>query len=404
MDDVAVRVNKVSKSFKLPHEKHHSVKSLFINVFRGRRTYEKQEVLKNISFEIKKGDFFGIVGRNGSGKSTLLKLMAGIYSPNEGMIEVNGRLTPFIELGVGFNPELTGRENVFLNGALLGFDRKEMESMYDEIVQFAELERFMDQKLKNYSSGMQVRLAFAIAIQANSEILLLDEVLAVGDEAFQRKCYEYFANLKRRKKTVILVSHDMGIIRDYCTKALLIDKGEIVETSSVQEVVNNYSILNLKLTSKEKTSKSRGKLLDTGTGEASIEKTWTSKDGKSSDIFYPNDTIEVNLKIKSKTDIENPVVGISIQDNQGRVVFATNTKEAGYKIQSLTKNKPAVITFEVENIFTNGSYSVSSAVADYERAKVYSRIESLHQFNSGGWPATMQHSLVHPNYKVYLNK
>src|SRR5690606_7141480 len=156
----------------------------------GRRKYEKQQVLKDINFEIKKGEFFGIVGRNGSGKSTLLKLLAGIYSPDSGHVQVNGKLVPFIELGVGFNPELTGRENVFLNGALLGFNRKEMESMYEEIVEFAELERFMDQKLKNYSSGMQVRLAFSIAIRAKADILVLDEVLAVGDEAFQKKCYQ----------------------------------------------------------------------------------------------------------------------------------------------------------------------------------------------------------------------
>ena len=177
-DEVAIKVSHVSKSFKLPHEKSNSVKSIVVNPLK-KRTYERQEVLKDINFEIKKGEFFGIVGRNGSGKSTLLKLLAGIYSPDKGSIQVNGKLTPFIELGVGFNPELTGRENVFLNGALLGFNRKEMSTMYDEIVEFAELEKFMDQKLKNYSSGMQVRLAFSIAIRAKSDILILDEVLAV---------------------------------------------------------------------------------------------------------------------------------------------------------------------------------------------------------------------------------
>src|SRR6185369_1020349 len=157
--------------------------------------YERQQVLKQVSFEIKKGEFFGIVGRNGSGKSTLLKLLAGIYVPDKGYIQVNGSLTPFIELGVGFNPELTGRENIFLNGALLGFDHKKVESIYDSIVDFAELHRFMDQKLKNYSSGMQVRLAFSIAIQAKTDILVLDEVLAVGDADFQRKCLQYFTQL-----------------------------------------------------------------------------------------------------------------------------------------------------------------------------------------------------------------
>ncbi len=196
----AIVVKDVSKTFKLPHDQHSGIKQAVVNVFNRNNGYEIQKALTNVSFEIKKGEFFGIVGRNGSGKSTLLKLLAGIYTPDRGLVQINGSLTPFIELGVGFNPELTGRENVFLNGALLGFSRPEIEVMYDDIVEFAELEKFMDQKLKNYSSGMQVRLAFSIAIRAESDILLLDEVLAVGDEAFQRKCFDYFKQLKRNKK------------------------------------------------------------------------------------------------------------------------------------------------------------------------------------------------------------
>lgn len=243
-NDVAIKVNQVNKSFKLPHEKQGSVKNLFVNFFKARTGYEKQEVLKNISFEIKKGEFFGIVGRNGSGKSTLLKLMAGIYSADSGSVQVSGNLTPFIELGVGFSPELTGRENVFLNGALLGFDRKQMELMYEQIVEFAELEKFMDQKLKNYSSGMQVRLAFSIAIRANSDILILDEVLAVGDENFQRKCKDYFTNLKKSKKTVVLVTHDMESVRQYCDKAVLIKDGELSIMGSTEDVVNQYILEN----------------------------------------------------------------------------------------------------------------------------------------------------------------
>lgn len=241
-NDVAIRVQSVSKSFVLPHNKQNSLKGTLINlVGRGDRTYETQEVLKDISFEIKKGEFFGIVGRNGSGKSTLLKMLAGIYTPSKGTIIVNGSLTPFIELGVGFNPELTGRENVFLNGALLGFNEKEVEGMYEDIVQFAELERFMDQKLKNYSSGMQVRLAFSIAIRARSDILLLDEVLAVGDEAFQRKCYSYFETLKRNKKTVVLVTHDMAAVERFCTKGFFIEDGEIKVAGGPREIANAYS-------------------------------------------------------------------------------------------------------------------------------------------------------------------
>lgn len=189
-----------------------------VNYFRGIKGYKEQQVLKDISFEVEKGDFFGIVGRNGSGKSTLLKIISQIYVPEKGKVSVNGTLVPFIELGVGFNPELTGRENIYLNGALLGFTRSEIDAMYDDIVEFAELEEFMDQKLKNYSSVMQVRLAFSIAIKAEGDILVLDEVLAVGDEAFQRKCFEYFASLKKQKKTVILVTHDMASVQRFCTK------------------------------------------------------------------------------------------------------------------------------------------------------------------------------------------
>lgn len=245
MGNIAIKVDSVSKSFKLPHEKHSTVKSSFINVFRGKRTYEKQDALKDVSLEIKKGEFFGIVGRNGSGKSTLLKLLAGIYSPNSGVIAVNGKLTPFIELGVGFNQELTGRENVFLNGSLLGFSRDEMEVMYDDIVKFAELKKFMDQKLKNYSSGMQVRLAFSIAIRAKGDILVLDEVLAVGDAAFQQKCYSYFEELKNEKRTVILVSHNMDVIKRFCTRAVYMEEGSVKRSGDIYEIADSYTEDNL---------------------------------------------------------------------------------------------------------------------------------------------------------------
>src|SRR5579884_1758439 len=173
MSELAVKVEGVSKVFRLPREKSTSLKSAIINFWKRDKSFENQKALQDISFEVKKGEFFGIIGRNGSGKSTLLKLLAGIYEPDSGSVVVNGKLTPFIELGVGFNPELTGRENVFLNGAMLGFSHSEIEAMYDSIVDFAELERFMDQKLKNYSSGMQVRLAFSMAVRAEADILLI---------------------------------------------------------------------------------------------------------------------------------------------------------------------------------------------------------------------------------------
>jgi ABC-2 type transport system ATP-binding protein len=250
----AIKVTHLYKSFKLPHEKNTSVKSLIINPFK-KRSFEKQEVLKDVSFDIKNGEFFGIVGRNGSGKSTLLKLLAGIYSPDKGTIGINGKLTPFIELGVGFNPELTGRENVFLNGALLGFSRKEMLVMYDEIVEFAEIEKFMDQKLKNYSSGMQVRLAFSIAIRAKSDILLIDEVLAVGDSAFQRKCYEVFNELRKNKRTIVFVTHDMSAVERFCDKVAVVDKGKLLGVYKPKDASLRYDQLNInEETNKQKTN------------------------------------------------------------------------------------------------------------------------------------------------------
>lgn len=238
----ALVVSHVHKTFRLPKEHYSGLKQLILTLFKRNKQkgYELQHVLKGVSFEIKKGEFFGIVGRNGSGKSTLLKTIAGIYTPDKGHVQVNGKLVPFIELGVGFNPELTGRENVFLNGALLGFSRAEMDTMYDDIVDFAELGRFMDQKLKNYSSGMQVRLAFSVAIRAQGDILLLDEVLAVGDEAFQKKCYSYFNELKKQKKTVILVTHDMSAVERFCDRAILLEKGEVNDEGDEDKIAQSY--------------------------------------------------------------------------------------------------------------------------------------------------------------------
>ncbi|WP_334124065.1 ABC transporter ATP-binding protein [Streptococcus parasuis] len=241
---IAVKVDHVSKFFKLPTEASQSLRTTMVNRFKGIKGYKEQHVLKDISFEVEKGDFFGILGRNGSGKSTLLKIISQIYVPEHGSVTVNGKLVSFIELGVGFNPELTGRENVYLNGALLGFSREEIDEMYDDIVDFAELREFMNQKLKNYSSGMQVRLAFSVAIKAQGDVLILDEVLAVGDEAFQRKCNDYFVERKKNGKTTILVTHDMGAVKKYCNKAVLIEHGLVKAIGNPENVANQYSFDN----------------------------------------------------------------------------------------------------------------------------------------------------------------
>lgn len=240
--DVAIMAKNLHKDFRLPTERSWGLKQAIFNRLRGIKGYTTQHVLDDISFQVKKGEFLGIVGRNGSGKSTLLKVLAGIYYPSAGEVVINGSLVPFIELGVGFNPELTGRENIYLNGAMLGFSNEEIDGMFDDIVAFAELNDFMDQKLKNYSSGMQVRLAFSIAIRAKGDILILDEVLAVGDAAFQKKCNDYFASL-HGKQTVILVTHSMENVLKFCDRAILIEAGKIACEGTPEKVTKAYNNL-----------------------------------------------------------------------------------------------------------------------------------------------------------------
>lgn len=353
-EDIAIKAEKVNKTFKLPHEKQNSVKGMLLSSFKGRRTFEKQQVLKNISFDIKKGEFFGIVGRNGSGKSTLLKLLAGIYTPDSGLIQVNGKLTPFIELGVGFNPELTGRENVFLNGALLGFDRKEMLTMYDEIVEFAELEKFMDQKLKNYSSGMQVRLAFSIAIRANTEILVLDEVLAVGDAAFQNKCYKYFDDLKSKGKTVLLVTHDMGSVERFCDRALLIESGIIKNIGKPTSIAKQYTLDNINSASDAVNPDGSSKKLSKAISKLDI-KLISSQSLKKEDKLE----VEVEYRLKEKLDI---LLGISIIRNSQSVI-EHNTSDISTN-SSANKTHKLKYIYALENL-NPGRYDV--AIAIFER-------------------------------------
>ncbi len=265
---VVLDVHDVYKDFKLPTEQATGLKQAVINWTKGIRGYRWQHVLRGISFQVHQGEFFGIVGRNGGGKSTLLKIISQIYYPNKGSVSVSGKLVPFIELGVGFNPELTGRENVYLNCALLGFDHEQTDAMYDDIVEFAELGDFMDQKLKNYSSGMQVRLAFSVAIKAQGDILVLDEVLAVGDEAFQRKCDDFFTQIRKDPtKTVILVTHDMGAVKRYCTRAMMIEDGKIVAYGDKESVAERYTLSNLEAERKKSEAQAREILKKSNSGE-----------------------------------------------------------------------------------------------------------------------------------------
>jgi ABC-2 type transport system ATP-binding protein len=344
---VVVEVNDVSKTFHIPLEASNGIKQKLINHIKGRKGYREFSPLNGISFAIEKGDFFGIVGRNGSGKSTLLKTIAGIYSPTKGNVHVDGSLVPFIELGVGFNPELTGRENVYLNGALLGFSRNEMEDMYDDIVEFAELNEFIDERLKNYSSGMQVRLAFSIAIRAEGDILLLDEVLAVGDEAFQRKCFSYFERLKRNKKTVILVTHDMASVERFCTKAMMIEEGHIKVIGSPREVAIAYSRSNddnynpieieTEAATEEQVLETYGLTIDTKDTAGVKRKKFTAGDSMVVDMKWDNPEVSD--------------ASITVTRESGEVIFGAGTYQDSYTLKR--KNH---LSFTVDLNLAEGVY------------------------------------------------
>ena len=317
---IAVKVDHVSKYFKLPTEATNSLRTALVNRFKGIKGYKEQHVLKDISFEVEKGDFFGILGRNGSGKSTLLKIISEIYVPEKGTVTIDGKLVSFIELGVGFNPELTGRENVYMNGAMLGFSTAEIDAMYDDIVDFAELHEFMNQKLKNYSSGMQVRLAFSVAIKAQGDILILDEVLAVGDEAFQRKCNDYFQERKKSGKTTILVTHDMGAVKKYCNKAVLIENGLVKAIGDPFDVSDQYSFDNLESNSHHNGNEDEG--LVTTEVEDFTAKLLSPKK------VTPDDEVVIEFSFNLLDESVNPHIAFSFVDiSTGNGLYNDNSMD-----------------------------------------------------------------------------
>ena len=356
--DIAIEVKNLSKDFVLPHKDRKSLKSFFLNPF-TRVKNEKQHALDDVSFEVKKGEFFGIVGRNGSGKSTLLKCIAGVYHPSKGHIKINGSLVPFIELGVGFNPELSGRENVYLNGSLLGFSRKEMDSMYDEIVEFAELGKFMDQKLKNYSSGMQVRLAFSIAIRARGDILLLDEVLAVGDKAFQQKCYEYFEGLKGSDKTVIFVSHDMAAVKRFCSKAIFLSEGRVAGKGAPSEVADEYIEANVSTPPPSKNQDDQH--------EYSGHKIKTRIKSRTKDKLL--------FEISYQTDSKEPLfIGISVLTN-GVSIAEISTEKHDIPLE----NGRIAYTLDT-SVFNSGIYTITGALFKFKNRELIAITKKNDQF------------------------
>ncbi len=361
MSKAIVEISKLTKSFKIPLEASSGVKQQLINILKGRKGYRVFTPLKDISFTINEGDFFGIVGRNGSGKSTLLKTIAGIYTPNSGNVKVHGSLVPFIELGVGFNPELTGRENIFLNGALLGFSHEEMESMYSAIVEFAELEDFMEERLKNYSSGMQVRLAFSIAIRAHADILLLDEVLAVGDEAFQKKCYSYFDKLKREKRTVILVTHDMAAVERFCTKAAFIEDGHVRMIGKPYRIAAAYSRSNSQ--NYDQTTGLNGD----NEGAVPFKIVLRGTDGKEKTMYDFEETMTVDLSWQQK-GVKH--VGVAIFRENGEYVYGPNTYQ---EKTSAIKDQSARYTVKLN--LNEGRYFIKAGLMGANDTKVIAFIE-----------------------------
>jgi ABC-2 type transport system ATP-binding protein len=334
MDDnkPAVSVKNLTKSFRIPLDKNPNLKQKLLHGFRG-KGYREFVSLRSVNFDVMPGEFFGIVGRNGSGKSTLLKSIAGIYTPDGGSVKVNGMLVPFIELGVGFNPELSGRENVYLSGALLGFSRKEIDGMYEEIVDFAELHDFMEERLRNYSSGMQVRLAFSIAIRARGDILLLDEVLAVGDANFQKKCFDYFDQLKRDKKTVILVSHSMDQVSKFCTRALLLDNGKIATIGLPSDVTKSYIEKN-KVSSPIKTPEAKVVKKDVSIESVVLK----NGSGRLLAQHVTGDGIEIIINCNIKNKVEKLNIGVGLHSEINGYVFGYNTKMDGYDMDNSKKS------------------------------------------------------------------
>ena len=367
--DIALKVECVSKSFRLPTEQANGIKQAFVNWTKGIKGYTEQNVLQDISFTVKKGDFFGIVGRNGSGKSTLLKLISQIYTPDKGKITVNGKLVPFIELGVGFNPELTGRENIYLNGALLGFSHEEISSMYEDIVKFAELEKFMDQKLKNYSSGMQVRLAFSIAIKADADILVLDEVLAVGDEVFQRKCFQYFAELKKEKKTVILVTHSMESVQRFCNRAILIDKGYDVTEGGSAEIAQLYREIN-------------SEILNDSDDHININDNLSLRQPVSvkAACQYDSENIKFEVTLTPKKDIKDAIVSLFIDRDTGEQVYRFSSDEKTGRVSSFKKDLPMYITLNLQNIFPSGIFTLRVSIKKSDRTEEYALLGNIASF------------------------
>ena len=314
----------VSKRFRLPHEQYSTLKQRALHPRRA-RTFTELHALDDVSVDVARGEFFGIVGRNGSGKSTLLKCLAGIYSADSGRIAVDGRLSPFIELGVGFHPELSARDNVLINAIMLGLTRKQARERFDDIIAFAELEEFVDLKLKNYSSGMSVRLGFAVAVQVDADVLLVDEVLAVGDVSFQQKCFDQFEQLKAAGRTIVFVTHDMGAVRRFCDRAMLIERGEVLAIGDPDSISLKYEEINFGVLEGEGghgAERQRARVLRTW-----CEGAEPGEDGAARVRQGERCTVGVEVEFLDLT--EDPRFSVAFRNDVRHTIFVASSDESG---------------------------------------------------------------------------
>jgi len=397
--DIAIKVENVSKTFRIPHEKISSLRGAFVGMFR-KNSFEEFQALDNVSFEVKKGEFFGIIGRNGSGKSTLLKILAGIYQADKGKVHVNGLISPFLELGIGFNPELSGRDNVYLNATILGMSRKEIDAKFQKIVDFSELEKFIDQKLNKYSSGMQVRLAFSVAIHANREILLMDEVLAVGDLNFQSKCLYEFNKYKEAGKTVILVTHDIATVQRYCDRAMLVRNGKIVKIGKSEDVGNEYMYQNMsdeeirlmeeekkkiveeekrinKATAEEKKiieeKKKKQEEIERNKVAKIIKVEFLDKNGSRKNVFETGEDLSVRVYCRLNKDLEKINFGVAIFNQEGNYISGINTIFDKIDTQKNIEKGYYQVDYKDIQLNTN-SYYIATSLVDSDFNLPYDRL------------------------------
>jgi ABC-type polysaccharide/polyol phosphate transport system ATPase subunit len=349
----AVVARSVSKTFRVPEERTHTLKERALHP-RRRTRHQSFHALKDISFAVAPGEFFGIAGRNGSGKSTLLKCIAGIYEA-EGDIWCRGRLSTFIELGVGFNADLAARDNVVMNGIMLGLSPREARKRYESVIEFAELEEFKDLKLKNYSSGMYVRLAFSVAIQVDADILLIDEVLAVGDAAFQQKCFDVFNSLRDDGKTIVFVTHDMGSLQRFCHRALLLERGAMVHLGEPHEVADRYLEINFGRDPEAADSKDEAR---SGNGEARVLEAWVENErGERSPAVAQQQRITLNARVSFMVEVDDPAASVYVLNDEHKAVMVASTVSEHERSGRFRTGEEAVFSFAFDNVLAPGRYS-----------------------------------------------